>query len=382
MNTPTRMATGQVQIVVEDALSAATAAAWDRLVDATAGTDVTQLTAWARLRARVGFRAVHVLARHNGRLVGGAQILLRRVPPLGTAGYLPYGPVIGADCDPIVRDTVGELLADGLARLGRSRLRALFVQPPEGEQDTVTRLRARGFRLSGLEIAPAGSVRIDLHEDLTVIRSRFGKRLRSWTNRWAAHGVTVRRGDARDIPLLTDLMSLTARHQGFPALPADYVAALYAELAAAGHAVLFVGEVAGVPVAADLMTGCAGMLRGRLSGFDRCGPGRQLSVPAAIRWEMIAWAKAQGYRWFDFGGLQSSTLDVVLAGEAVPSSAIAEADQPKLTFGGMPYRYPAAVELIRPMPARFAFDVVLRSDAGRRLLAFEKDRLRGARGAR
>lgn len=58
------------------------------------------------------------------------------------------------------------------------------------------------------------------------------------------------------------------------------------------------------------------MLRLRLRGLDRSAPAAQLlSVPAAITWEAMRWAKAQGLRWFDFGGLRAPTLRALLDGE-------------------------------------------------------------------
>jgi lipid II:glycine glycyltransferase (peptidoglycan interpeptide bridge formation enzyme) len=351
--------------------------AWDLLVDRTPGTDVTQLSVWAGLRGRVGFTPLYLLAYRAGELVGGAQILIRRVPVLGLVGYLPYGPLVTPDA--ATAGTVRRALVDALVALSRRRLRILFVQPPEGAQDTSNDLLRHGFRPSSAGIAPPGSIRIDVTADLAEIRSRFGKRLKSWTNRWESKGVTVRAGDERDIPLLAQLMAGSAQHQGYTPLPLDYLTALYRELAATGQAVLYVGEVDGVPVAADLMTGCGDMVRGRLSGFDRSGDAMRLSVPAAIRWEMIKWAKGQGYRWFDFGGLRPETLAALLDGSDRCADTLPTADQPKVTFGGTAFRYPTPVEMIRPAALRTAYDLAWRSATGRRLFAEVQSLLRGSR---
>jgi hypothetical protein len=173
-------------------------------------------------------------------------------------------------------------------------------------------------------------------------------------------------------------MASSAQHQGYTPLPLDYMTALYRELAATGHVVMFVGEVDGVPVAVDLMTGCGEMVRGRLSGFDRSGEAMRLSVPAAIRWELIKWAKGQGYRWFDFGGLRPETLTALLDGAERNADALPAADQPKVTFGGSAFRYPTAVEMIRPAPLRIAYDLAWRSATGRRLFREAQSLLRGA----
>ena len=172
--------------------------AWDQLVNCTPGTDVTQSSVWGRLRSRVGFIPLYLLAYHTGELVGGAQILTRRLPVLGSVGYVPYGPVMSRDAR--AADDIRQALVGALVMLARRRLRILFVQPPEGAENISEELIQAGFRPSSAGIAPEGSIRIDLTDDLTVIRSRFGMRLKSWTNRWESRGVRVRRGTNEDIP--------------------------------------------------------------------------------------------------------------------------------------------------------------------------------------
>jgi hypothetical protein len=352
---------------------------WDKLVEQTPGTDVTQLSAWATLRREVGFAPLHLLAEQDQRLVGGAQILLRRLPVFGCIGYIAYGPLVALDApDP---GAARSALVAAVAAVGRRQLRALFVQPPEGAEETSAELMQSGFRPSTADIAPIGSLRIDLSDDLDTIRSRFGKRLKSWPNRWKDKGVVVRQGDERDLPLLCELMLLSAAAQGHPATPAHYVETLYRELAPTGHAALFVGEVNGVPLAADLVTRCGQLVRGRLSGFDRWGDGAKVSLPAAVRWHILQWAKAEGCRWLDFGGVSATTLDVLLRGGERPGEGWPAGDQPKLTFGGTAFRYPPAVELITSPVVRAGYDVVLRSPRGRRTLGTAASFLRNGRTA-
>ncbi|HWR47364.1 MAG TPA: hypothetical protein VN327_07100, partial [Pseudonocardiaceae bacterium] len=195
---------GDVELVAREDPGVEALQAWDLLVDRTPGTDVTQLSVWAGLRGRVGFTPLYLLAYRAGELVGGAQILTRRVPALGPVGYLSYGPLVTTDAP--ARDDIRRALVDALVALGQRRLRILFIQPPEGAQDTSDELLRRGFRPSSAGIAPQGSIRIDLTADLAEIRSRFGKRLKSWTNRWESRGVTVRTGDERDVALLAELI--------------------------------------------------------------------------------------------------------------------------------------------------------------------------------
>lgn len=353
-------------------------AKWDAMVAGTPQSDVTQLSAWARLRATVGYAPLYVLVWRGIDLVAGAQILYRRFPVLGAVGYLPYGPVI-APAE--ARDDVCPALCGALAAIPRQRMRMLFVQPPDGAEDISSELLSRGFRSSSAEVAPSGSLRIDLAADEAELLRGLSKRLRTWTRQWQARGVTVRLGDEHDLGLLIDLIGHSANHQGYQPLSGDYLRALYGMLASAGNVALFIGEVHGDALAAELYTACGGMLRLRLRGLDRSGDAARLSLPAAITWEAMRWAKAAGLHWFDFGGLRAPTLQSLLDGGAEGREQ-PSVDRFKTSFGGAPYRYPAAVEMIHSPVLRIIYDLTRQRPAGRQLVAQATRMARGQIGPR
>ncbi|HZD15307.1 MAG TPA: GNAT family N-acetyltransferase [Pseudonocardiaceae bacterium] len=354
-------------------------AKWDAMVAGVPQADVTQLSAWARLRGTVGYTPLYLLVWHGSELVAGAQILHRRFPVIGTVGYLPYGPVI-VPASPAREDVCRELSVV-LAQIARRRLRMLFIQPPDGAGDVSAQLLSRGFRPSSAEVAPSGSLRIDLAADEAALRRGLSKRLRTWTRQWPTRGVTVRRGTEQDLGLLIELIGRSASHQGYEPLSDEYLRPLYRLLAPAGHAVLFIGELHGTPVAAEFYTACGGMLRLRLRGLDRSGEAARLSVPAAITWEAMRWAKAQGFAWFDFGGLRAPTLRALLDGDA-NSGEQQSVDHFKTNFGGTPYRYPVPVEVIHSPILRITYDLTRRWPAGRQLLTHATRLARGTVGPR
>ncbi|MGH7745533.1 MAG: lipid II:glycine glycyltransferase FemX, partial [Candidatus Dormibacteria bacterium] len=218
-------------------------AKWDAMVAGIPQADVTQLSAWARLRATVGYTPLYLLVWQGTDLVAGAQILHRQFPVIGAVGYVPYGPVI-APASP-AREDVCRQLSVALVQIARRRLRMLFIQPPDGAADISEQLLSRGFRPSCAEVAPSGSLRIDLAADEAALRRGLTKRLRTWTRQWPARGVTVRRGTEQDLGLLIELIGRSASHQGYAPLSDDYLRPLYRLLAPAGHAVLFIGELHG-----------------------------------------------------------------------------------------------------------------------------------------
>lgn len=374
-----RWTDGPVSAVMLDDPSDVPLVEWDRFVAETPGSDVSQLNAWARVRSATGCAPLYVLVHRDGELVAGAQILERRLPVLGKIGYIAYGPVI----DPSIsgREHVRRVLGRALDDLARHRLRMLFIQPPEGAEDISQELLQRGFRFSDAGIAPPGSVRVDLKAAEEELRGRLrNQRLRrlARTNKWEAKGVRARVGGGEDVPVLAELMVHTARHQGFEPFSAGYLRSLYRELAMDGHVALFLGEIDGVPVATHLYTACGDTLRFRLTGFDRSRDTARVGVPGVLHWEALRWAKANGYRWFDFGGLSSVSLRTLLDGDG-DVEAVASHDRFKSDFGGMPFRYPPPVELISSIAVRGVYDLARRGAAGRRLVAKAQRRMRGGR---
>lgn len=345
--------------------------AWDRLVSETPGSDVSQLSGWANLRRDAGFLPVYVLAHHDDQLVGGAMVLQRHLPVLGVVGYLPYGPVIAAQAP---RAAAVHALCAELAELGRTQLGSLFVQPPDGADDISDQLRERGFRPSAAGIAPEASIRIDLTQDLEDIRSGLSRSNRRRTHTWAERGVAVRPGFRGDLPLMADLLARTAVHQQFEPLSLDYLRGLYQELAPGGHVEIFVAELDGVPVAAELFTACGGVLKSRLTGMERNGPASKAGVRAAIVWHAIVWAKAHGFCSFDFGGITADQVDAVRDGAVAGLSGPAAF---KASFGGQPFRYPDPRELISSPLVRVGYDLARRYPAGGRFVARARRKLRG-----
>lgn len=351
---------GGLSLRVESDPGAGELAEWDQLVRGSPGTDVTQLSAWARVRGEVGYSPLYVFVRDGSRLLAGAQLLHRTVLRMGSVGYIPYGPLSGPGNN---SGQTCRLLGTALSELGARWLHALFVQPPESGEAIRDELLTAGFRPSHVAIAPIGSLRVDLHVDEEQLRVRARRRLRPAEKLWTKYHVTVREGDERDLPVLAHLLCCSAHVHGFRPPKLAYLQTLYRELRPAGHVVLLIADADGLPLAADLLTINANMMRGRFVGFDRSGFAPRTAAPAALTWAGITWAKNHGLHWYDLGGLPESVLSDMLDrgmrhNPDWPSTALA-----KLGWGATPFRYPPPVELIHPAPLRMLYGFSQRNPA-------------------
>jgi lipid II:glycine glycyltransferase (peptidoglycan interpeptide bridge formation enzyme) len=144
--------------------------------------------------------------------------------------------------------------------------------------------------------------------------------------------------------------------------------------------VLLLGELSGTPVAAELLTGCGGVLKSRITGLDRSSSeAGKLNVASAMIWEAICWGKANGYRAFDFGGLHTESVAALRAPGVVNLDSLAGPDLFKTKFGGDVWTYPPAVELIPNRILRTGYDALRRGNGGRRVLIAIREALRGGR---
>lgn len=160
---------------------------WDAFVDGVEGGHHLQTSMWAQIKAKSDWRALRLQVRQEGQLVGGCQLLVRRLP-IGAIAYCPRGPV-ARDRDPALISAVLDALRP-LAR--RERILYLKVQPPAGGEATEPLLRARGFVASAYPAAQVATVRVDVQRDPDEILAGMRPQRRRNIRKGERVGITVR----------------------------------------------------------------------------------------------------------------------------------------------------------------------------------------------
>jgi peptidoglycan pentaglycine glycine transferase (the first glycine) len=144
--------------------------------------------------------------------------------------------------------------------------------------------------------------------------------------------VAGRRGSEADLPIFNRLKDLHSARLGYARRSEAYYTELWKAFKVRGHVELFIAEYSGEPVSA-LLAITHGDTCGHME-WPWSGEHGDLKPNELLQWEVIKWAKSEGYRVSDWQGIDVPVAEAVLSGREVPDDPRYSASQFKLRFGG------------------------------------------------
>jgi lipid II:glycine glycyltransferase (peptidoglycan interpeptide bridge formation enzyme) len=338
---------------------------WDAFVDATPGGHHVQASAWGEVKSALGWHSVRVVLDEDGEVVGGAQLLMRRLHRGVKLAFVPRGP-LGAGGDL----ALARAALEGVEQAARrERLLYLKLQPPAVHAPLAAELPARGFVASGLEAAPTATVRVSLDAPLEELERRMRKNAQRNVRRARSLGVRVREGTEADLPVFYDLLLRTARRQAFVPYPEVYYRAMLRSFGPQGRAaVLRADDDEGRPAAALLMLALGDTAACKMSAA--CVGPDAIRATELLHLGGMAWAQQRGYRFYDLDGLDPELARRWAQGERSPGRGVGHF---KLGLGGEVVLAPGAFDrcfhpLVRPLASAVAPRVQAWAPVARRLL--------------
>jgi lipid II:glycine glycyltransferase (peptidoglycan interpeptide bridge formation enzyme) len=314
-------------------------AAWNAFVQCAPGGDLVQTSAWGRSKRAVGLGTRLVVVRDRaGAIVGGAQIILKRVAPGLAAGGVARGPLLrdaSADAERVVDRVVSEARAAGV--------RFLILQPPEGGEAVEQVLEARGFETGCPSVAPEATIRLDLRQTDDELLAAMSKMRRRYLDKRHTGALEISAED--DVDLFQRLHAATAARRGFTALDVAPLRAQWDALAPSGRCVILIARHEGVPVSGAWLTSFAGVTTFRLAGWDADAGARAAAskhANEAVQWAAIGWARSFGAHTHDLGGFDRRAAETILAGGDLPEGFRRTPDHFKYGFGGSLVLFPVA----------------------------------------
>ena len=332
---------------------------WDAFVSRVPGGHYSQISLWAKVKALLGWQVARIVVRHHGNIVGGVQILMRSMSPVGVVGYVTKGPVLTSD-----DSTLAELVINKLQRVSKAyHIRYLALQPSNNGEALARQLPRWGFQKSLLSLTPPATVLIDLTQDLDRILSKMKKRTRYNVRLSQRKGIIVREGTAPDLGTFYRLLlAVGERRQDFITYPQDYFSKIWQVFGAHGYLKLFLSEYHGEPVSGQLIIAFGDTVASWRSGWSGHHGSRKPNE--ALRWTVLQWAKSQGYHYYDLGGIHVEAARAIMDGEQFPDGLERTVTSFKLGYGGE--------VVLRPESYSYVYNPFLRWTYGKVVPMIEK----------
>jgi peptidoglycan pentaglycine glycine transferase (the first glycine) len=325
---------------------------WNAFVSDHPTGHLLQTWAWGELKSRFGWQVTRLAIAEEGRILAGAQVLFRPVPPAFSLAYIPKGPLV--DWGSRLQT---DALLSGLHGLSHSKRSAfLKIEPNTASGHSVGQAIDRcGFIVSRFTVQPPRTILVDLapaEEDILAAmkqKTRYNIRLA------ARKGVTIRLGAANDVPIFYRLMQVTGQRDRFGTHSLEYFRAAF-ELFSPDRGALLLAEVAEKPVA-SLIVFAQGSRAYYLFGASS-NTHREKMPTYLLQWEAMRWAKAHGCQDYDLWGVpdaDEADLEAEFVNRGKDSSGLWGVYRFKRGFGGQVQRAIGAFDFVYNRPLYWAY---------------------------
>ncbi len=266
---------------------------WDDYVLENGGHPL-QLWGWGEVKAAHGWRVERVLGYDlDQRIIGGAQLLVRKLPwPLKALVYIPRGPIGESEHMP-------ELL-EALASYAKSQYQAvaLTIEP---DWEELPQLLGQNWRKSDNTILIPRTLILDLTVTEDELLSRMAKKTRQYIRKSGAEeGLVIQQVKGPEyLQACLDIYHQTASRAGFALHGDQYYLDVFDRLGEASP--VFAAFYEGEPVAFVWLAISAETAFELYGGMnDR---GQELRANYALKWHAITKMREWGIERYDMNGL-------------------------------------------------------------------------------
>jgi lipid II:glycine glycyltransferase (peptidoglycan interpeptide bridge formation enzyme) len=327
---------------------------WDEFLHSLEGAHHEQTTMWGHVKRACGrFQSVRFLAFKGGKLLGGCQILHKKILRIFHVGYICYGPQWAPMDEKLAFWLNGQLVAFVRA-LGIQYVYADF--PYDGFR-TAEHFDILGFQKHLDFLPPSGRLTASVVIDLSLSEDELLSRMRATTRKHIKtglrSGVVVKMHVENAPELFTDLMWKLCQRRGCAPTPPErdfftQVQESFQQSQQAHFFFAFLGEEA----VSSLMVFTAGdWVRCWKIGWSGAHPKEYPNE--VLWWEVIKWAKKAGYAKFDFVWIERECAEALIAGSDIPDTPYKSVALFKLGFGSKP--------VLLPLPVSTVFSPMIRT---------------------
>jgi peptidoglycan pentaglycine glycine transferase (the first glycine) len=336
------------------------------------GGNYKQSSAWADVKGAFDWNVARLTVTRDEEIMGGAQVLLRRLLFGGSIAYAPEAPVLAGPKIEIL-----DLVLDGLHRIARqAQAPILMLHPPSDDPAVLAALASRGYWPTPFPWeAPATSV-VDLRRNHEAIFSGMRKKTRQHIRKGTREGVTIEEGNEEDVQAMYRLHVATAERKGLsPVYPQRYFVKLWEAFRPLGSAQIFLAKYQGEVLSALFVLAFGDTVSTIAVAWSGHHSDRRPNE--LLHWSAIQWAKQNGYGFWDFSSIDSKAAVAILDGRSLPDDVSRSTTFFKLGFGGDVVLSPSTFEFVFNPYLRPAYRAIVPRLFRSKMLQREAHRLRG-----
>lgn len=271
---------------------------------------------WGEFKEKLGWKVFRIAVQEQGRIIAGAQMLIKPLPLGGVSiAYIPRGPIGNWLDKQIAPQLLSEL--HQVARLHKAIY--LKIEPPILYNPAIDQiLQHHHFYPSSFTNQPRATIIMDLRPSLDDILRQMRKTTRQSIKYSTHKGVSIREGCLHDLPTFYDLMRITGRRQRFTSRTRTYYEQEWRSFASTRQNVLlkaaYQDRLLAMHMAYSFGDRAAYFHGGSLIDHAKLYPNHLLV------WEAIKWAKERGSITYDLWGIPDEVGQFAYERKELPRS--------------------------------------------------------------
>ncbi|TCO06838.1 lipid II:glycine glycyltransferase FemX [Natronoflexus pectinivorans] len=317
---------------------------WDQFASLMDGASYEQTSLWGDLKHWDGWKATRLIVKRDDEILCGTQIYTMDIPLFGKVGYISQGPCFSGNQ---VNGAV--ILLKEIKKFARKqKLRYLTIDIHYKLPRFIDIIKKNGFRRHPDYIPPNPNIKstqvIDLRQTEEGILAGFKKNRRKSVKEGLKNPIQLKPGKREDIPLLFALVNKTCERIGVQSSYPDinYLYDLWDKMHPNGWVTMLIGEINGEVVSASLAFTFGNTFRDTIWGWS--GEYSSANFSDAITWQLMLWAKENGFEFYDLVQLDDVSAKAILSGQEINQEIKNRvrfgATFYKMRFGGETIFYP------------------------------------------
>ncbi len=297
--------------------------AWHSLIRTLPQSHVLQTWDWGEFKRKTtGWQPQRYAFELDGQIVAAASVLQRPIGPFSFV-YVPKGPlfrsleltIVDAVLDALIKQypraiwikiDPDVIIATGLLTEQGNSTEQPYIPQEEGLAFQA-RLQQKNWRFSSDQVQFRNTLILDLTLEEADLLAQMSQSTRRKIRQADKHAIHVREGTKADLRVLYELYVTTGQRQDFIVRPWEYYHLLWTSFLDAQLAQVFVAEHEG-----QILSGCVLFcFADRVWYFYGMSSNehRHMQPNYALQWAAIRWAKANGYRVYDWWGAPNSFVE-------------------------------------------------------------------------